>query len=121
MAKFQVRLQEEKQKQETANVFRAKFLHEIAMLRQRLQECSLDVLAREEDKDGSARTTDACDFISTSDSRIGLLLAEVIWNGKYTFEIRNYDSDGSRMTSKRFEFLGVMFILQAIMSRLYLD
>lgn len=120
MAKFQVRLQEEKQKQETANVFRAN-LHEIAMLRQRLQECSLDVLAREEDKDGSARTTDACDFISTSDSCIGLLLAEVIWNGKYTFEIRNYDSDGSRMTSKRFEFLGVMFILQSIMSRLYLD
>ena len=78
---LQASLQVEKQKQERAMVSRGRFLHEVNMLRQRLQECSVDVLAREEDKaankGASGGVIDSFDLLSTSDNRIGLLLAEV--------------------------------------------
>lgn len=73
-------LDDEKRKQERVKKSRAKFLHEVATLRQRLQECTVDYLAREEEKSGNknaSAVTDALDLLSTSDSRIGLLLAEV--------------------------------------------
>ncbi|KAL3691953.1 hypothetical protein R1sor_005604 [Riccia sorocarpa] len=72
-------LDEERRKQETVRKSRAKFLHEVATLRQRLQECTVDYLAREEERSAnksSSAVTDALDLLSTSDNRIGLLLAE---------------------------------------------
>ncbi|CAM6111144.1 unnamed protein product [Calypogeia fissa] len=72
-------LHEERHRQETNKASRAKFLHHVAMLRQRLQECTVDYLAREEERSPnktSAGATDALDLLSTSDNRIGLLLAE---------------------------------------------
>ncbi|KAL2622104.1 hypothetical protein R1flu_002309 [Riccia fluitans] len=72
-------LDEERRKQETVRKSRASFLREVATLRQRLQECTVDYLAREEEKSAnksSSAVTDALDLLSTSDNRIGLLLAE---------------------------------------------
>ncbi|KAK4837071.1 hypothetical protein QYF36_002594 [Acer negundo] len=71
-------LQKEKQRAELANNANSKLLHECEILRNRLQECSVNFLSEEEDKlilDTSS-PSDAIDLLTTSDNRIGLLLAE---------------------------------------------
>ncbi|CAO2815234.1 unnamed protein product [Amaranthus hypochondriacus] len=70
-------LQNEKQRKESAKVVNDKLLLECSILRKRLEESSVDVLVEEEDKlvlDTSS--SDAIDLLTTSDNRIGLLLAE---------------------------------------------
>ncbi|KAG0604689.1 hypothetical protein M758_9G000400 [Ceratodon purpureus] len=62
---------DEKQKQEKAQISRAKFVHEIAMLQERLRECSMDELC----KQGSS--LEALDMLSTFENRIGLLIGQV--------------------------------------------
>lgn len=47
-------------------------MHERKILRDRLQECSVNFLSEKEDK-----FTGAMDLLTTSDNRIGLLHAEV--------------------------------------------
>jgi hypothetical protein len=76
---FQRILQKEKQKMEQANTANAKLLHECGILRDRLQECSVNFLVEEEDKltVDTSSPSDAIDLLTTSDNRIGLLLAEV--------------------------------------------
>jgi len=71
-------LQKEKQKMEQANNANAKLLHECGILRDRLQECSVNFLVEEEDKliVDTSSPSDAIDLLTTSDNRIGLLLAE---------------------------------------------
>jgi hypothetical protein len=76
---FQRILQKEKRRIECATTTNAKLLHECEILRSRLQECSVNFLVEEEDKlilDTSS-PSDAMDLLTTSDNRIGLLLAEV--------------------------------------------
>ncbi|KAK9923091.1 hypothetical protein M0R45_031525 [Rubus argutus] len=71
-------LQKEKRRIECATTTNAKLLHECEILRSRLQECSVNFLVEEEDKlilDTSS-PSDAIDLLTTSDNRIGLLLAE---------------------------------------------
>ncbi|XP_062008113.1 PX domain-containing protein EREX isoform X1 [Rosa rugosa] len=71
-------LQKEKRRIECAATTNAKLLHECEILRSRLQECSVNFLVEEEDKlilDTSS-PSDAIDLLTTSDNRIGLLLAE---------------------------------------------
>ncbi|KAK1575435.1 hypothetical protein Q3G72_005456 [Acer saccharum] len=71
-------LQKEKQRAELANNANSKLLHECEILCNRLQECSVNFLSEEEDKlilDTSS-PSDAIDLLTTSDNRIGLLLAE---------------------------------------------
>eukprot|EP01018_Ginkgo_biloba_P015535 Gb_30818 [translate_table: standard] len=77
-SELEAMLQKERQKQEQASAARAKLLHEAEILRQRLQECSVDFLAKEGDKNitNSSSVSDAVDLLTTSDNRIGLLLAE---------------------------------------------
>lgn len=59
-------------------IARAKLLHECGILRRRLQECSVNFLAEEEDKFiVNSSLSDALDLLTTSDNRVGLLLAEV--------------------------------------------
>ncbi|XP_059456234.1 PX domain-containing protein EREX isoform X3 [Corylus avellana] len=71
-------LQKEKQKMEQANTANSKLLHECGILRDRLQECSVNFLVEEEDKltMDTSSPSDAIDLLTTSDNRIGLLLAE---------------------------------------------
>ncbi|XP_068669145.1 PX domain-containing protein EREL1-like [Aristolochia californica] len=70
-------LQKEKQKKEQAKLAREKLLHECEILRSRLQECSVNFLAEGEDKfNVETSLSDALDLLTTSDNRIGLLLAE---------------------------------------------
>ncbi|XP_010273566.1 PREDICTED: uncharacterized protein LOC104609060 isoform X2 [Nelumbo nucifera] len=71
-------LQKERERKEHSKTANMKLLHECGILRSRLQECSVNFLAEEEDKftvDASS-LSDALDLLSTSDNRIGLLLAE---------------------------------------------
>lgn len=68
------------------------FLHECRVLRDRLQECSVNFLTDEEDKfpiDDSS-LSDALDLLATSDNRIGLLLAEVAFQCHVTFLFTNF-------------------------------
>ncbi|KAI5084426.1 hypothetical protein GOP47_0000595 [Adiantum capillus-veneris] len=78
-AKLEVLIQNETQKQEKRRAERTKFLHEVASLRKRLQECSIEFLAKQDDKTTvkNAVVRDVMDFLMTSDNRIGLLAAEV--------------------------------------------
>ncbi|KAG7998076.1 hypothetical protein I3843_01G241100 [Carya illinoinensis] len=71
-------LQREKQRTDNANTANAKLLHECGILRERLQECSVNFLVEEEDKltMDTSSPSDAIDLLTTSDNRIGLLLAE---------------------------------------------
>ncbi|XP_022724099.1 PX domain-containing protein EREX-like isoform X2 [Durio zibethinus] len=71
-------LQKEKQRMEHANAANTKLLHECNLLRDRLQECSVNFLSEEEDKliVDTSSPSDALDLLMTSDNRIGLLLAE---------------------------------------------
>lgn len=76
---FQMILREERQTREHATAANIKLLHEYEILRSRLEECSVSFLIEEENKlvlDASI-PSDAIDILSTSDDRIGLLLAEV--------------------------------------------
>ncbi|XP_042497996.1 PX domain-containing protein EREL1-like isoform X2 [Macadamia integrifolia] len=68
----------EKQGKEHAETANAKLLHECGILRNRLQECSVNFLAEGEDKFtvDSSSLSDALDILATSDNRIGLLVAE---------------------------------------------
>ena len=76
---FQRVLQKEMQRREKVNNANMKLLHECEILRNRLQECSVNFLVEEEDKliMDTSSTSDAIDLLTTSDNRIGLLLAEV--------------------------------------------
>ncbi|KAJ6849767.1 PX domain-containing protein EREL1 isoform X1 [Iris pallida] len=71
-------LQSEKQRRAHAKTARKKLLHECGVLRHRIQDCSVNFLAEEEDKFtvSNSSLSDAIDLLSTSDNRIGLLLAE---------------------------------------------
>ncbi|KAF6147331.1 hypothetical protein GIB67_001954 [Kingdonia uniflora] len=70
-------LQKEKHRTEHAKNAEGKLLHECAILRHRLQECSVNFLAEEEDKfTVDSSLSDALDLLATLDNRIGLLLAE---------------------------------------------
>lgn len=76
---FQRVLQKEKQRMENVTTANAKLLHECEILRNRLQECGVNFLVEEEDKliVDTSSSSDAIDLLTTSDNRIGLLLAEV--------------------------------------------
>lgn len=71
-------LETEIQQQHKQKEKRLKILQEVDALRQRLQECTVDFLAKEDAKSSidNAAVTDAADLLMTSDSRIGFLLAE---------------------------------------------
>lgn len=77
-AELERTLKKDKQRREQAKAARMKLLHECQILRNRLQECSVNFLAEEEDKFtvDSSSLSDALDLLTTSDNRIGLLLAE---------------------------------------------
>lgn len=79
MYTFQGVLQKEKQRMEHADIANLKLLHECEILRNRLQECSVNFLSEEEDKltVDTSSPSDAVDLLTTSDNRIGLLVAEV--------------------------------------------
>ncbi|KAH7302379.1 hypothetical protein KP509_23G069700 [Ceratopteris richardii] len=66
----------ERQKKEKEK--RTKLLLDVGALRERLQQCTVDFLAKEDagENDKNAAVADAADLLSTSDSRIGLLIAE---------------------------------------------
>ncbi|EEF44828.1 PX domain-containing protein EREX [Ricinus communis] len=71
-------LQKEKQRTQTVTTANTKLLHECEILRNRLQECSVNFLIEEEDRliVDTSSPSDAIDLLTTSDNRIGLLLAE---------------------------------------------
>ncbi|KAK9098687.1 hypothetical protein Syun_025732 [Stephania yunnanensis] len=71
-------LQEEKERTEKEKNARRRLLHECVILHHRLQECSVNLLSEEIDKltaDYSS-LSDSLDLLTTSDDRMGLLLAE---------------------------------------------
>lgn len=72
-------LQKEEKRVERANAANSKLLHECGILHDRLQECSVNFLSEEEDRliVDTSSPSDALDILTTSDNRIGLLLAEV--------------------------------------------
>ena len=72
---------------EHANAANTKLLHECNILRDRLQECSVNFLSEEEDKliVDTSSPSDALDLLTTSDNRIGLLLAEVSFTPRFSF------------------------------------
>lgn len=71
-------LHKEKERWERSNAANTKLLHECEILRNRLEECSVNFLTEEENKliMDTSSTSDAIDLLTTSDNRIGLLLAE---------------------------------------------
>ncbi|KAK9280523.1 hypothetical protein L1049_014215 [Liquidambar formosana] len=71
-------LQQEKQRSEHAETSRRKLLHECGILRNRLQECNINFVTEDDDKFNlnSSSLSDALHLLTTSDDRIGLLLAE---------------------------------------------
>ncbi|KAK9100661.1 hypothetical protein Scep_024091 [Stephania cephalantha] len=71
-------LQEEKERTEKEKNARRRLLHECVILRHRLQECSVNLLSEEIDKltADSSSLSDSLDLLTTSDDRMGLLLAE---------------------------------------------
>lgn len=71
-------LQEERKRRERANAANSKLLHECEILRSRLEECSMNFQIGEENKltVEASSPCEAVDMLSTSDNRIGLLLAE---------------------------------------------
>ncbi|WOL18342.1 hypothetical protein Cni_G27136 [Canna indica] len=73
----EVVLHRERQRWSNTKSAKKKLLHECTVLRDRLQECSVNFL-RDEDKFNisSSSLSDALDLLATSDNRIGLLLAE---------------------------------------------
>ncbi|XP_061351293.1 PX domain-containing protein EREX [Gastrolobium bilobum] len=98
-------LQKEKQRMELSHNANAKLLHECAILQKRLQECSVNFLAEEEDKlNVDTSPSDALDLLATSDNRIGLLLAEAqllaqdVENAVAVDETRNITTDDTGIT-----------------------
>ena len=87
MCIFQRVLQKEKQRMKHANAANTKLLHECNLLRDRLQECSVNFLSEEEDKliVDTSSPSDALDLLTTSDNRISLLLAEVFFAHRFSF------------------------------------
>ncbi|CAA2994342.1 Hypothetical predicted protein [Olea europaea subsp. europaea] len=77
---FERILQEERQKSEYTDAANAKLVHECEILRSRLEECSVNFLAEEENKlkMDTLSKSEAVGLLATSDNRIGLLLAEVL-------------------------------------------
>ncbi|KAF4399785.1 PX domain-containing protein EREX [Cannabis sativa] len=71
-------VEKEKKKAELADAANEKLLHECEILRSRLDECSVSFLVEEEDKLvlDTSLPSDTMDLLTTSDNRIGLLLAE---------------------------------------------
>ncbi|KAI3928729.1 hypothetical protein MKW98_024330 [Papaver atlanticum] len=70
-------LQKEKRRTEHAINSKQKLLHECGVLRDRLQECSVNLFEEEKDRiTVDTSLSDALDLLATSDNRIGLLLAE---------------------------------------------
>ncbi|PSS17832.1 Intracellular protein transport protein [Actinidia chinensis var. chinensis] len=71
-------LHKERERWEHSNAANAKLLHECEILRNRLEECSVNFLTEEEDKliVDTSSTSDTIDLLTMSDNRIGLLLAE---------------------------------------------
>ncbi|KAL9267960.1 PX domain-containing protein [Drosera capensis] len=71
-------LEREKQRLELISTTNAKLLYECDILRDRLQECSVSFNVEEEDRlvMDTSSLSDAVDLLTTSDNRIGLLLAE---------------------------------------------
>ncbi|KAI4387072.1 hypothetical protein MLD38_004933 [Melastoma candidum] len=71
-------LEKEKQKAEDTSATNGKLLRECKILRDRLEECSVNFLVEEEDEliVDTSSPSDAIDLLTTSDNRIGLLLAE---------------------------------------------
>lgn len=94
-------LQREKQRTDHTKNARARLLHECGILRRRLQECSVNFLAEEEDKlIVNSSLSDALDLLTTSDNRVGLLLAEAQLLARedeqsVTSANRSYSSNGS--------------------------
>ncbi|XP_060186950.1 PX domain-containing protein EREX-like [Lycium barbarum] len=100
-AEVEMILREERKSREHANTANIKLLHEYEILRRRLEECSVSFLIEEENKlvlDASS-PADATDLLSTSDNRIGLLLAEaqlLAQDVETTIASRNLDGGHSR-------------------------
>eukprot|EP00250_Pteridium_aquilinum_P028072 c36541_g1_i1 orf=124-1926(+) len=71
---LEVQVQQQKKQKER----RVKTLLEVGALRERLQQCTVDFLAKEDarESESNAAVSDAADLLMTSDSRIGLLIAE---------------------------------------------
>ncbi|XP_009783198.1 PX domain-containing protein EREL2 [Nicotiana tabacum] len=94
-------LKEERQIRERANAANIKLLHECEIVRNRLEECSVSFLIEEENKLvlEASSPSDAIDILSTSDNRIGLLLAEaqlLAEDVETTVASRNLDGGYSR-------------------------
>ncbi|KAJ8536213.1 hypothetical protein K7X08_034614 [Anisodus acutangulus] len=97
-AEVEMILREEWQNREHASAANIKLLHEYEILRSRLEECSIKFLIEEENKHASS-PSDAIDILSTSDNRIGLLLAEaqlLAQDVETTIASRNVDGEYSR-------------------------
>uniref|UniRef100_A0A1D1YY63 Coiled-coil domain-containing protein 88B n=2 Tax=Anthurium amnicola TaxID=1678845 RepID=A0A1D1YY63_9ARAE len=77
-AELERALQKERQRWEDAKLAKKKLLHECGILRHRLEDCSVNLFAEEDDKftGNPSSLADALDLLTTSDNRIGLLLAE---------------------------------------------
>ncbi|KAK1276520.1 hypothetical protein QJS04_geneDACA001537 [Acorus gramineus] len=77
-SELELAIQKQKQNLEYLKSSKKKFLHECGILHLRLQECSSDFLMEEEDKFicNPSSSSDALDLLTTSDNRIGLLIAE---------------------------------------------
>lgn len=73
---FETRLQKERMKRDRINAANRKLLHECEILRSRLRECCVNILAEQEYKLNMESPPDAVDILATSENRIGLLLAE---------------------------------------------
>ncbi|KAI6689921.1 hypothetical protein NL676_026749 [Syzygium grande] len=120
-------LQKEKQRVESASAANAKLLHECEILRNRLQECSVNFLSEEEDKliVDTSSPSDAIDLLITSDNRIGLLLAEAqllaqdVENAVVKVdEIRNANDDNGRTSDDELrKMLTDMFIDNATLRK----
>ncbi|CAH2053589.1 unnamed protein product [Thlaspi arvense] len=71
-------VQREKDREETAKTANKKLMHECDILQNRLQECNIKFHIEEESKliMDSSSASEAFDLLTTSDNRIGLLIAE---------------------------------------------
>ncbi|CAL5355292.1 unnamed protein product [Camellia sinensis] len=86
-------LQLEKECGKHAKTARQKLLHECEVLRNRLQECSINFLDENGDRlvVDSSSISDALDLLVTSDNQIGVLLAEVQLSAQNDFKFSDDD------------------------------
>ncbi|KAM7490081.1 hypothetical protein LguiA_033002 [Lonicera macranthoides] len=73
-------LQQEKEKNKNAKTARRKLLHDCELLRNRLQECNINLFDEKEDNKlvlNSSSLPDVLNLLATSDNQISLLFAEV--------------------------------------------